>query len=124
MRPTALCRACTFHFPSTMESNEYNEQNAIEAIRRTLGEIADRYDDDEILNVIDIIWDYYEDNGLLDPATALDNDEDPDTAEERELREITEHARRLLAKDEDSTIDPAHLPAIIKAEIDYENSLF
>ena len=37
-------------------------------------DISNRYDDDEILNIIDMIWDYYEDNGLLEISTSNDSD--------------------------------------------------
>lgn len=45
----------------------FDEDNAIAFIRAQIGnEISSLYDDDEILNVIDIIWDFYESNGMLE----------------------------------------------------------
>ena len=45
----------------------YNEEKAIAHIRASLPEeISAKLDDDEFINVIDIIFDYYEDNGMLD----------------------------------------------------------
>lgn len=101
---------------------EYNEKDAIAYILSKLPpERAQAYTDDEILNVIDIIWDFYEESGLLDPATAFE-DEDDD-AEARELEALTKHVRRMLAKDKGSNIDPQDIEAIINAEIEYENSI-
>lgn len=100
---------------------EYNEQKAIEHILSRLPqEKASLYTDDEILNVIDIIWDYYEESGLLDPATALDED---DEAEQKEMEALVTHVRKMLSKDKGSNIDPADVEAIISAEIEYENSI-
>ncbi|MDE6271072.1 MAG: hypothetical protein K2M12_09505, partial [Muribaculaceae bacterium] len=93
-----------------------SEDEAIRAMRAAI-EGGDAYDDDQLLNLIDIIYDYYEDNGELD----IDFDEDSD--ENAELKALTDHARRLLAKDAGNLIRPEHLPALIAAEIEYEMSL-
>lgn len=34
-----------------------------------------QYDEDELLNIIDMIWDWYEDNGLLEIDTEADDEE-------------------------------------------------
>ena len=100
---------------------EYNEKKAIEFILSRLPqERRQAYSDDEILNVIDIIWDYYEESGLLDPATAMTDDED---AEEQELAQLTSHVRKMLAKDKGTTILAEDVDVIIAAEIEYENSI-
>lgn len=100
---------------------EYNEKKAIEYILSQLpAEKAARYTDDEILNVIDIIWDFYEESGLLDPATALEEDDDDEDAE---MELLKKHVGKMLAKDKGSNIDPADIEMIINAEIDYENSI-
>ena len=100
---------------------EYNEKKAIEFILSRLSEEhRHAYSDDEILNVIDIIWDYYEESGLLDPATAMTDDDD---AEEQELAQLTSHVRKMLAKDKGTTILAEDVDVIIAAEIEYENSI-
>lgn len=101
---------------------EYNEKQAIDFILSKLPEErAKIYTEDEILNVIDIIWDFYEETGLLDPATAMLEDDDEAEAKEEEM--LVAHVRKMLAKDKGSNIDPADIDAIIKAEIEYENSI-
>lgn len=93
---------------------EFDETKAIEFIKSRLPENAPNYDDDEILNIIDMIFDYYEDNGLLD-INADDEDEDID--------KIISYVNKMLAKDTYSTIKSEHVPLIVSAEIEYEESL-
>ena len=66
-----------------------------------------------MLNVLDIIWDWYEDNGQLD----LDSDEELD------VDALTAHIIKLLAKDKESPITREMVPAIVEAEIAYEATL-
>lgn len=94
---------------------DYDETKAIEYIRDNACLTTD-YDDDEILNVIDIIFDYYEENGLLD----LD-DGDDDT--EVDIDDVVEFATRMLRKDKMAKVVPADIRPIIKAEFEYEESL-
>ncbi|MDO5395740.1 MAG: hypothetical protein Q4F07_07230 [Bacteroidales bacterium] len=98
---------------------EFDEQKAIEFIRQHAPEIeAAAYDDDEILNVIDMIYDYYEANGMLD----VDFDEDGDD-DETEFGKIVDYVGRMLAKDKAATIQPCHIAPIVEAEQKYEESL-
>ena len=49
------------------EELKYDEDKAIEFVRNYLQEDRrNKYSDDDILFIIDCMWDYYEDNGLLD----------------------------------------------------------
>lgn len=53
----------------------YDENQAIKYINEELEKtLSVTYPDDDLLNVIDIMWDYYEENGLLD----LDSDDELD----------------------------------------------
>lgn len=98
---------------------EFDEKEAIDYIRaHALAHAGVDYDDDQLLNVLDMIFDYYESNGMLDP----DADDDDDD-EEQLVSDLTEYATRMLRRDRGAVIDPAHVEAIIKAELDYENSL-
>lgn len=96
---------------------EFDESKAIAYINDALAAAGrTRYPDDEVLNVIDMIWDYYEENGLLDPELEDEEDEDIEPG-------LIDYVNRMLAKDRASVINPDDVPAIIKAEIDYEDSL-
>ena len=98
---------------------EFDENKAIEAIKAALpGEAAAKYTDDQLLNIIDMIWDFYEENGLLD----IDADEDMDD-ENAIFSDLMDYVRRMLKKDKAAGIDPGDVETIVQAEIDYENSL-
>lgn len=74
------------------------------------------YDDDEILNIIDIIWDWYDDNGLLDIDTEADD-------EEVNTEALIKHVRKMLSKDTDSPVKPEDIEPLVMAELRYEQSL-
>ena len=93
---------------------EYDENDAIDFIINKLGqEIAE----DEILNIIDIIWDYYEDNGYLEISI------DDFGNEETQLNELVAHVIKVIKKDKSSTLDTDVITKIVEAEVEYEESL-
>jgi hypothetical protein len=97
---------------------DFDEIKAIEFIRaNAAGVDSKKYDDDQLLNVIDIIWDYYEDHGLLD--ITLDDDDD----EEVDVEQLVKHVSKMLAKDKGSIIAREDVEPIVKAELQYEDSL-
>lgn len=92
---------------------EYDENDAIEFIVKKIGiEI----EEDEILNIIDIIWDYYEDNGMLD--ILMDNDED-----ESDITTLIAHVVKIVSKDKSSNLEKDVIAQIVEAELAYEESL-
>ena len=96
---------------------EFDEEKAIEFIREQVGkDIASKYDDDQLLNVLDIIWDYYEDHGFLDI-----NMEDDD--EEVDIEALVKHTRKMLAKDRRAGIDAEDIEALVRAELAYEDTV-
>ncbi len=98
----------------------FDEDDAIAFIRTQVGEeISSLYDDDEILNVIDIIWVFYESNGMLEIDFSEDDEEDADV----DLDRLMSTVRRTLAKDKRAKIAPEHIEPIVNAELAYEDSL-
>ena len=96
---------------------EFDEKEAINAMRVVLSdESSVLYDDDELLNVIDIIWDWYDDQGLLDIDTEAD-DEDINTDA------LIKHVSKMLAKDSDSPSRREDVEPLVMAELRYEQSL-
>lgn len=100
-----------------MRYMEFDEQKAIDHIRTFLSETSNiRYDDDEILNVIDIIWDYYEENGMLEISEETED-------ENMEIEDLCNYVKNVIRKDKYSKIIESDLMIIVKGELDYESSL-
>lgn len=97
----------------------YDENKAVEYINNALAEKGkSTYPDDEILNVIDMIWDYYEENGLLEISADFEADEDEDISSE-----LCDYVARMLKKDRHATVKSEDIATIVEAEIEYEDSL-
>lgn len=97
----------------------FDEDSAIQFIREKLTqEKSERYSDDQILNIIDMIWDFYEENGLLEI------DDDDDEIEETALfDDLLRYVRKMSQKDKESGIAVEDIEDIVRAEIEYENSI-
>ena len=97
----------------------YDENTAVEYINNALIESGkSAYPEDEILNVIDMIWDYYEENGLLEIDANFEADEDEDISSE-----LCDYIARMLKKDRQALIKSEDISTIVDAEIEYEDSL-
>jgi len=98
---------------------EFDENKAIEAMRCALPEDKrSLYDDDELLNIIDMIWDYYEENGMLDIDLVEDDEEDEDIH-----ADLCTYVGRMLRKDKGANVAPEDIPLLVAAELKYEDSL-
>lgn len=96
---------------------EFDELKAVAFINQRLREAGRKeYPEDEVLNVVDMIWDFYEENGLLD----VDGDDEPDEDIEPDM---IDYVVRMLRKDKGASIDPADVPLMVRAEVDYEDSV-
>lgn len=105
----------------------FDEDKAVEYILNRLKEesIDTPYKADDILEVIDIIWDYYEDHGMLNVDFGTDED-DLATADESTMKErenLISHVEKLIRKDKHSSVRIEDIPVIVNAELDYEDSL-
>lgn len=96
----------------------FNEDNAVDFIRAAVPEnVSERYSDDEILYVVDTIWDFYDKRGL----TSLD---DIDAEEELlDVDDLTLYVKKQIVRDKEILMDPKDVETIVKAELDYEKSL-
>lgn len=94
----------------------FDEDKAIEYIRSVTGAMLADYDDDQILNIIDIIFDWQEDNGFLD----IDADADES---EIDVDALTTHVVKLLHKDKGNLIPDGFVRPIVEAELSYEDTL-
>lgn len=75
-----------------------------------------QYDDDELLNIIDMIWDWYEDNGLLEIDTEADD-------EDVNVDALVKYVKKMLARDRDAQVDQADVETLVMAELNYEQTL-
>lgn len=97
----------------------YDEDEAVKFIRAFIPEdIKDKYTDDEILMVIDTIWDYYESKGLI----SLPSDDEEDE-EELDIDDMTAYVAKELKKDGEIIMDTADIKFIIQGELEYEKTL-
>jgi hypothetical protein len=98
---------------------QFDETEAIAFIRKYMpAAISAKYTDDEILNIIDMIWDYYEDNGFLEIPTDDDaNDEEP------QFHNILAYVKKMLAKDKLAVVDIDDAHYIVEGELAYEESI-
>lgn len=96
----------------------FDEDKAVAFIRSYVGEtVSSNYSDDEILYVIDTIWDYYEKNGYL----SLDAEE---TDEELlDVDKLAAYVKKEIVKDGEIMMDPKDIDKIVKGELEYEESL-
>lgn len=93
---------------------EFDESKAVDFINERLN--GKKYPADELLNVIDMIWDYYESNGMLEIDAEDDDEEDIE-------EQLVDYVKNQLARDKEANVDVADVPAIVRAELDYEDSL-
>lgn len=90
---------------------EFDENKAIDYIKAHVEnpDIA-KYDDDDILLVIDTIFEYFE---------KYDENEDFDDDNEK----VIAYVKKQLTKDKDNAISLDHVAEIVEAETAYENTL-
>lgn len=97
---------------------KFDEDNALKFIRNDIPlEVSQKYSDDEILYVIDTIWDYYEQKGFL--SLNLDETED----EVMDVDDLTKYVKKEIRNDKELLMDPKDVELIVKAELNYEESL-
>lgn len=96
----------------------FDEDEAVKFIKALLPEdIRNKYAEDDILFIIDCIWDYYESNGFLS-LSHLDNEE-----EELDITELLEYVINAIRKDGIIITDIQDIKYIVNAELEYEESL-
>lgn len=97
---------------------KYDEDDAIKFIRETLPqEVSEKYSDDEILYVIDIIWDWYERNGYLKIDAGVTDEEELD------VEKLTAFVAKEIKKDGEVLMDPQDIDLIVRGELQYEESI-
>ena len=97
---------------------KYDEDDAIKFIRETLPQgVSEKYSDDEILYIIDIIWDWYERNGYLKIDAGVTDEEELD------VEKLTAFVAKEIKKDGEILMDPQDIDLIVRGELQYEESI-
>lgn len=100
------------------ENLKYDEDDAVKFIREHIPTSVDQqYSDDEIIFVIDTIWDYYESKGVVKLNKTLTENEDTD------LTSLVEYILKEIKRDGELIMDPEDLKYIVKGELAYEESI-
>ncbi len=104
-----------------METNQnktFDENDAIKFIRNYVpNEIKNKYSDNDILLLMDTMYDFYEaeeDDDLLD--------DDP-INNEAYLNRIVNYVKKSIRKDPENNIEMDDVKSLVMGEIEYENTL-
>lgn len=90
---------------------DFDENKAIKYIKsHSNHEAINAYSDDDILLVIDAIFDYFE---KYDESEDFDDD----------IKKISNFVKQQLAKDKFNVVSPEHVEPIVEAELAYEQTL-
>ena len=101
-----------------MSEKEYDENEARKFINNYLPQdIKGKYTDDDILIVIDTIFDYYESKGFFD----IDGDDDAE--EDLQVHDLIGYVKNQLLRDRDNSIDMDDVMPLVLGELEYEESL-
>ena len=91
-----------------MEQKEFDEFDAVEYIRSHVAkDLSEKYDDDDLLLLIDAIGDFLSAHSGNDAAD----------------KAVVEYVKSQLKKDAENVIEMADVEALVLAELDYEDTL-
>ena len=92
---------------------EFDEDKAIEFIQNCLDVIISS---DDILDIIDIIWDFYEDNDLLEISANIEEND-------VEISKLLSYVQLMVTKNKWLNLKTDIVEKIVLAELAYEKSL-
>lgn len=98
---------------------QYDEDDAVKYIQNYLPqEIKGKYSNDEINYIIDIVYDYYEDKGIMN-----ENDSDDDSIVDIDEDEIIAYVLKNTKKDKIKDFTAEDIAFIIQGELAYCESI-
>lgn len=101
---------------SQLEDSVYDDQDAVKFIQNSLPqELKETFSDDDIVYITDVIYEFYESQGLLD-------DDVEEEEAEVDLEDILEYVMKN-AKRDGFEFEPEAVRWVIDGEFDYEESL-
>lgn len=100
-----------------MEAKEFDENDAIEYMRQyAQNKIKNKYTDDDILLLIDTMYDFYESDYDIEAKYE-------DEGDECSVNEIVNYVKKNLRRDPDNQIEMDDVKVLVEGEIEYENTL-
>ncbi len=96
----------------------YDDDEAVRFIQNYLPQdLKGKFSNDDILYILDLVYEYYETNGLFD-------DEDDDDKEiEIDEDEVVEYVIKNLKRDKIGRFEPEEVTFIVQGEMEYCDSL-
>ena len=96
----------------------YDDEEAVRFIQNYLPQdLKGKFSNDDILYILDLVYEYYETNGLFD-------DEDDDDKEiEIDEDEVVEYVIKNLKRDKIGRFEPEEVTFIVQGEMEYCDSL-
>lgn len=96
----------------------YDDDEAVRFIQNYLPQdLKGKFSNDDILYILDLVYEYYETNGLFD-------DEDDDDKEiEIDEDEVVEYVIKNLKRDKIGRFEPEEVAFIVQGEMEYCDSL-
>lgn len=103
------------------ENNDliYDEDDSVKFIRNYLPqELKNRFSDDDINYIVDLVYDYYESKGFL-------NEDMPEDEEDIEIDEdeLVEYVIKNAQKDGVGKYTPEEITFVVQGELDYCDSI-
>ena len=97
----------------------YDEDESVKFIQNYLPqELKEKFSDDDINYIVDLIYDFYESKGFLS-EDAAESDEDIEIDED----ELVEYVVKNAQKDEVGKFDPDEIRFVVQGELEYCDSL-
>lgn len=98
--------------------DDLDDQKTVEFIKNSLPqELKDKYDDDTLYYILDVIYDYFDKSGILD------QEPDKDGCIEIDNDAIVNYIIKEAKKDKIGSFTADEIILIVKAEADYADSL-
>lgn len=97
----------------------YDEDDSVKFIQNYLPqELKDKFSDDDINYIVDLIYDFYESKGFM-----ADTDEDDDENIEIDENELVEYVVKNASKDGVGTFSADEITFIVQGELEYCDSI-
>jgi hypothetical protein len=101
----------------------YDDSESVKFIKQALPEeVRNRYDDDDIIYIVDLIYDFYESKGFMDDELN-DEEEDDDTQVDFDEDELVAYVQNNAIADGMGKYKTEDIALIVQAELEYCESI-